>query len=299
MAAALDPRLHAYRPDLAAESLKGRIEAPRYVAGELRQVARAATPLRSTPQRAAGLDNEVLFGERVRVFDTADGWAWVQLERDGYVGYIPAEALRNEVHEATHRVSALGTFVYAVPDIKSAPIMHLSMNARLAVGEQYERFLGLRTGGWVIARHVVESGRIARDFVEVAERFIGTPYLWGGRTRLGLDCSALVQIALEAAGRACPRDSDLQQAALGGDVLIPPDLEGLERGDLVFWPGHVGIMMDGVMMVHANAHHMAVAVEPLKDAVERNARSGARIAAIKRLTARSGGAADVLSQGRR
>lgn len=299
MAAALDPRLHAYRPDIAAESLKGRVDATRYVAGDLRQVVRAAVPLRSKPQRAAGLDNEVLFGERVKVFDAADGWAWVQLERDGYVGYVPSDALKNEVHEATHRVSALGTFVYPVPDIKSAPIMHLSMNARLAVGEQQDRFLGLRTGGWVIARHVAEGSRFARDFVEVAERFIGTPYLWGGRTRLGLDCSALVQIALEAAGRSCPRDSDLQQAAIGIDVLLPPDLEGLERGDLVFWPGHVGIMMDGVMMVHANAHHMAVAVEPLKDAADRNARSGTRIAVVKRIIARSGGAADAQSQGRR
>jgi cell wall-associated NlpC family hydrolase len=289
MSALLDSRLNAYRPDLAAESLKGRVEASRFVAGELRQVMRAAVPLRSQPQRAAGLDNEVLFGERVTVFDTADGWAWVQLERDSYVGYVPAEALRPEVQETTHRVSALGTFVYPTPDIKSAPIMHLSMNARLAIGEQHERFLGLKTGGWVIARHVVENGRFARDFVEVAERFIGTPYLWGGRTRLGLDCSALVQIALEAAGRACPRDSDLQQEALGSDVFIPLDLEGLERGDLVFWPGHVGIMADSVMMVHANAHHMAVAVEPLKDAAERNDRAGTRIAAIKRLPGRNPG----------
>jgi cell wall-associated NlpC family hydrolase len=137
----------------------------------------------------------------------------------------------------------------------------------------------------VVARHLAEEGRFARDFVEIAERFIGTPYLWGGRTRLGLDCSALVQLALEASGRSCPRDSDLQQAQVGVDVLVPPDLEGLERGDLVFWQGHVGIMMDGVMMVHANAHHMAVAVEPLKDAADRAARLGNRITAVKRIPA--------------
>ncbi|MGE5512828.1 MAG: C40 family peptidase [Bacteroidota bacterium] len=287
MAAMLDHRLNPYRPDIAAESLKGRVEALRYVAGEERRVARAVIPLKSKPGGGGPLDNEVLFGERVKVFDEADGWAWVQLQRDGYVGYVPAKALSSELHPDTHRVSALGTFVYPVPDIKSAPIMHLTMNARLAAHGQKERFLELKTGGWVVARHVAELGRSARDFVEIAERFIGTPYLWGGRTRLGLDCSGLLQIALEAAGRECPRDSDLQQASLGVDVLVPPDLEGLERGDLVFWPGHVGIMTDGVMMVHANAHHMAVAIEPLRDAADRIARLGSKIAAVKRMSVRA------------
>jgi cell wall-associated NlpC family hydrolase len=280
----LDRRLNAFRPDIAAESLRGRVQAARYVTGELRQVTQAVVPLRSKPEQGS-LDNEVLFGEHVRVFEEAGGWAWVQLARDGYVGYVPAEALTGDVLETTHRVSASGTFVYPMPDIKSIPIMHLSMNAKLTVVRQDDRLMALSTGGWVVARHLAEEGRFARDFVEIAERFIGTPYLWGGRTRLGLDCSALVQLALEASGRSCPRDSDLQQAQVGVDVLVPPDLEGLERGDLVFWQGHVGIMMDGVMMVHANAHHMAVAVEPLKDAADRAARLGNRITAVKRIPA--------------
>jgi cell wall-associated NlpC family hydrolase len=148
-----------------------------------------------------------------------------------------------------------------------------------------QRFSQLATGGHVISRHLTEVTKPARDFVSVAERFLGTPYLWGGRSRLGLDCSALVQLSLAAAGVDAPRDSDMQQAELGTTVLIPADLEGLQRGDLVFWPGHVAIMSDAVMMVHANAHHMAVAIEPLEAATRRISRTGAEISAIKRLPA--------------
>jgi len=291
MSARLDPRLNAYRLDLAAESLRGQVDSARFVTGEVRQMARAFAPLKGKPETAHGLDNEILFGELVTVFDESDGWAWVQLHRDGYVGYTPASGLRRHVLPTTHRVSALGTFVYPVPDIKTSPLMHLSMNSELSVMGHQDQFMSLANGGWVISRHVLEKDRFALDFVAIAERFIGTPYLWGGRTRLGVDCSGLVQIALEAAGQACPRDSDMQQAALGAGIAIPADLDGLDRGDLVFWPHHVGIMVDSVMLIHANAHHMAVAVEPLQDAVERIARSGSRISMIKRLESPAGTAA--------
>ena len=279
----LDRRRHAYRDDLAAESLRGRVEAKRYAAGVRHQVTRAAVPLRSRPQFAAGLDTEVLFGEIVTVYDQTHGWAWGQLERDGYVGYLPADALSREVRAATHRVAALGTFLYPAPDIKAPPLMHLSLNTPLSVAERDDRFSRLATGGYVLNRHIAERSRFARDFVDIAERLIETPYLWGGRTRIGVDCSGLVQLALEAAGFSCPRDSDMQQAELGAEVLIPHSLEGLQRGDLVFWRNHVGIMTDGMMMVHANAHYMAVVVEPLADAVQRIAKTGGTTTAIKRM----------------
>lgn len=284
----LDPRLNAYRPDLADERLQGRVQATRFVAGWRAQVGRAVIPMRSQPHVKAGLVNEALLGERLRAFEIADGWAFVQLERDGYVGYAPAEALLLEISEPTHRVQAVGTFVYPDPDIKSPPLMHVPLGSELLVVAGDERFQRLSPNGYVIARHVVPKDQFNRDFVEVAERFIGVPYLWGGRTRIGLDCSGLLQIALEAAGQKAPRDSDMQQAALGTVIPNPDDLETLERGDLVFWPGHVGVMVDVALLLHANAHHMAVAVEPLSAASERIAKTGVKIAAIKRIARTQG-----------
>ena len=283
MPATLDPRVNAYRPDLADARLRGVVEAPRYAPGEQRQIARAVVAVRRRPGPHEPLDTQAVLGEVVRVFDEAGGFAWVQLERDGYVGYVAADALRPEIFPTDHRVSALATFIYPSPDIKASPLAQLPLGARIAVQSMDDRFAQLRPDGYVVLRHIAEHGRWAKDFVDVAERFIGTPYLWGGRTRHGLDCSGLLQSALEAAGIASPRDTDMQQAALGAELLIPADLEGLARGDLVFWPGHVGMMIDSVLLLHANAHHMAVAVEPLRSAVNRISRAGHSVAAVKRL----------------
>jgi cell wall-associated NlpC family hydrolase len=279
---ALDRRRHAVRPDLAALSLRTQVAAPRYAAGSLRQVIRPAVPLRREPRPDIGLETEALFGELVTVYDEAEGWSWVQLQRDRYVGYLPTSALSAEIMPATHRVKALGTFLYPSPDIKTPPIMHLPLNAELRVAEWGERFARLERGGFVLTRHVADRGTFERDFVDIAERLIGTPYLWGGRTRIGIDCSGLVQISLEAAGRAAPRDSDMQMAELGKPIEIPESLDGFERGDLMFWDGHVGVMADGLMLVHANAHHMAVVAETLPEAVARIARLGSPLAAVRR-----------------
>lgn len=285
--AALDPRRNAVRADLAALSLRGQVVSPRYAAGILRQIARPAVPLRREPDSNRGLETEALYGEMVKVFDEQDGWAWVQLQRDRYVGYIPSATLSAEIMQATHRVKAIGTFVYPAADIKTPPLLHLPLNADLRVAEWGERFSRLERGGFVITRHISERDRFERDFVDVAERLIGTPYLWGGRTRIGIDCSGLVQVALESAGVAAPRDSDMQMAELGEEIAVPDDLEGLTRGDLIFWKGHVGIMSDGVMFVHANAHHMAVAAETLPEAAARIARDGSRILTVRRLASAS------------
>ena len=280
---ALDPRRHPYRADLAAESLRGRVDAPRYVEGLVRQVVRGAAPLWSRPDATRGWATQLLYGETVKVYEEKDGWAWVQALHDGYVGYVPADALSADVVSPTHRVSVPGTFVYAEPDAKALTGLGLGLNAWVRIAEVGPSFARLAAGGFVPARHIAELGTFAPDFVGVAEQLAGTPYVWGGKTRLGLDCSGLVQLAMHAAGLDCPRDSDMQMAELGTPVEARRDLAGLQRGDLMFWKGHVGILADAATLLHANAHHMAVAAEPLAGAVERIARSGSAIAAIKRI----------------
>jgi cell wall-associated NlpC family hydrolase len=281
----LDPRRNAFRDDLAAEALRDRVAAPRYAAGEPRQVVHSAAPLRSAPDARSSWTTEALYGETVTVYDERDGWAWVQLQQDGYVGYLRVSALSTQVRRPTHRVKALGTVLYPSADIKACPWMQLSMNSLLAVAEVGATFARLEDGSFVPARHIAERERFQPDFVAVAERFTGVPYVWGGKTRLGVDCSGLLQVAMQAAGLACPRDSDMQQAELGQDVAAGQDLDGLMRGDLVFWKGHVGIMADAFLLLHANAHHMAAVAEPLATAIDRTARAGLAVAAIRRLEA--------------
>jgi cell wall-associated NlpC family hydrolase len=284
---ALDPRRHAYRQDLAAASLRGRVSAGRYVAGEVRQVVHPATPLWARPDTRESWTTQALFGELVTVYEETQGWAWVQLARDGYVGYLRARALSAQVKPSTHRVRTPGTYLYASGNARALPGPHLSMTALLSVAETGPVFARLAEGGFVPTRHIGELGRFAPDFVAAAERFVGTPYVWGGKTRLGLDCSGLVQVAMHAAGLDCPRDSDMQQAEVGRELQVRADLEGLQRGDLVFWRGHVGIMTDAFLLLHANAHHMAVVVEPLRSAVDRIARGGLTVAAIRRIEAKA------------
>lgn len=277
-----DPRRHAYREGLAAESLRGHVVAPRYVIGQRRQVEVPALPLRREPRFDATLDTEALFGETLTLFDESEGWAWVQLCRDGYVGYMPSEGLAAALATPTHRVAVLRTYVYPSPDIKTPPLALLSLNALLSVEAEERRFIALRSGGFVIAEHTRKLGEHAYDFVDVALAFRGTPYLWGGRTSLGIDCSGLVQLASEAAGLPCPRDADMQAKEVGRSVDWQ-EVGALARGDLVFWDGHVGIMTSAQDLVHASAYQMVVVEEPLAEAKARIAASkGGGIVGVRR-----------------
>jgi len=262
----LDPRLHAFRPDLADRRLHGRVEAPRYAEGEPARIVVGQATLRRAPAAEAPKDSELLFGEAVLVFDRQDGWAWVQAGRDGYVGYVEQEHLAAGASAPTHQVSALRTFRFSRPDIKSAPLDHLSLGTPLAATDERNRFLELADGGFVYAPHAEPTGALHHDYVATAERFLAVPYLWGGRSSLGLDCSGLVQTALRLAGRSCPRDTYMQRddAGLGPEIGPERPLERpLERGDLVFSPGHVAIATGAETLLHANAFHLAVAHEPL------------------------------------
>lgn len=278
-----DRRLTPARPDLAAEGLRGRVAAQRYVAGVWRKVVTATAPLRARPALDAGYETEALLGERVQVFDEEEGWAWGQLEADGYVGYLPAAMLGPEGLPPDHRLAVSRSFFYPAPDIKTPPQGFAPLGGLVSVLERRGSFA--RTAeGWLWGEHLWPLDRRATDFVAVAETFLGAPYLWGGKSALGLDCSALVQLSAGLAGMALPRDSDLQQTC-GQPVAIAPGLTGLRRGDLVFWKGHVGIMRDPQTLLHATGHSMLVVEEPLAVVAGRIETALSRpIAAIRRLT---------------
>ncbi|MCC6947461.1 MAG: C40 family peptidase [Bradyrhizobiaceae bacterium] len=278
-----DPRLTPARPDLAAAHLKGRVDAARFVEGTLQRVTAPVAALRRSPAPDAPLDTEALYGERVTVYETTDeGWAWGQLQFDSYVGWLPAEALGDVRGEATDRVIALRTFVFPGPNIKLPPLTALPFASRVTVARREGEFAVTDAGGFIPARHLAPLDFVEPDFVSTAKRFLGVPYLWGGRSSLGLDCSGLVQLSLQAAGFACPRDSDMQ-AAFGEPVAFSGDLASLQRGDLICWQGHIGFVSDPGRLLHANAYHMAVAEEPLVKAIERIRKSGLEVTTVRRL----------------
>jgi len=276
----LDTRLAPFRPELAALSLRGMVEAERFVEGVRRGVIAASAPLRRRPAPEAPLETEALFGESLVVYEERDGWSWAQLERDGYVGYLPTVAL-GEAVQPTHEIATLRTHAYPGPSIKLPPLRALSYGARVRVESIDGDFAVASDGAHYWARCLAPTGEIAPDFVAVGRRFLGAPYLWGGRTSEGIDCSALAQTALRAIGVDAPRDSDMQEASLG--TLAPPGAP-LARGDLAFWRGHVGVMTDAETLLHANGFHMLVVEEPFAEACRRiEANGGGPITSIRRL----------------
>ena len=269
----LDRRLNAFRPDLADVRLEGRVEASRFVEGRPARVVAPVADLRNAPEPLSAIDTQLLCGDAVLVFDEAEGWAWVQAERDGYVGYAPAEALSDMAPQPSHVVISQRTFVYPGPELKLPPTACHSMGAELAIVDFSENrgttYARLASGEALIASHLRPLGWQADDWVAVAESFLHTPYLWGGTSSFGLDCSGIVQLSMRMAGRTVRRDTDMQSGDIGIELDPGPALADLQRGDLVFWKGHVGIMRDGETLLHASGHTMTVASEPLADAVTR------------------------------
>ncbi|MER8724714.1 NlpC/P60 family protein [Mesorhizobium sp. M0208] len=270
---ARDARLHAFRSDLADARLKGEVSADRFVAGRPARISASVADIRRAPRPDAGVDTQLLFGEDVLVFEDVGDWAWIQAERDGYVGYVADTVLGGRDHAATHVVSVPRTFLYPGPDLRFPVSGELSMGSLVAVTGSAEtrgtHYALLPSGQAVISGHLRPVAEFAPDYVAVAESFLGTPYLWGGVSGFGIDCSGLVQLAMHMAGRQVLRDTDMQAATVGEPLDPGPGFAGLRRGDLVFWKGHVAIMTDPETMIHANGHTMLVSREGLREAVAR------------------------------
>jgi hypothetical protein len=274
-----DRRITPVRADLAAAHLLGTVNAPRYTEGKLHHVNRGRAALRAQPSEDASLETELLFGEGFSAYEIADGWAWGQSAQDQYVGYVRADVLGENGLVPDCRVTALMTPVFPAADLKQPVRDFLPMNAKVKLDAREGKYARIGADAFVFAGHLAPLNVCAKDWVAVAERFAGVPYVWGGKTAAGMDCSGLIQTALEAGGIAAPRDTDMQERALGNAV----NSKNLQRGDLIFWKGHMGVMLDEVRLLHANAFHMEVSVEPLSEAVARITDVAGPITSIKRL----------------
>lgn len=290
-----DPRLNAYRRDLANKDLQNKVAAQYFVQGvKTHIIAPVANIYQQPPQKnlqkagikqdsansgpaLPGAVTQLLYGAEVLVFERRRGYAWVQAENDSYVGYVEEKALAAKTalpeEKPTHRLAVPRSFLYSEADMRAAPTQILSMGSVLSIiGEEERRgtyYALLKSGEAIIASHIQKLDYYAEDYVSIAETLLHTPYLWGGTSAFGLDCSGLVQLALHMTGRRVLRDTDMQAATIGTVLADAPNSGKLQRGDLVFWRGHVAILRDKQHIIHANGASMTVCIESLQQAIDR------------------------------
>ena len=276
----LDPREHPYKKNVAASYLKNEIVSERYVDGETTKVTASLLPMHCEPDFRATRASELLFGEIFTIYDLTENWAWGQSQTDGYVGFVPAKSLSEELVAATHEVGVLRTYAFSCPNLKSEILTTLHMTSRVLVTCEQGGYYFTDVGGWVPKSHLKRIGDYERDVVKIARKYLGAPYLWGGRSSFGLDCSGLVQLSLAGIGRSVPRDSDQQERSVG--KKLDNGLLDASPGDLLYMPGHVAMMSTLETVIHSNAFHMSVIEEPLGRLLDRLDTQKIRVSTVRR-----------------
>jgi cell wall-associated NlpC family hydrolase len=214
----------------------------------------------------------LLRGEIFMVEEEKNGWCKGRCAHDNYPGYIESKYLTKAVTPSTHVVTAAQSHVYQDPTMKSAKLETLGFGSLLAIVGEKEGWAKINGGGWIFQKHLTPTDKLEKDMIATAKKFLEVPYYWGGRSGFGIDCSGLMQACFARAGISIPRDTDVQEASVGNAAEKP------QKGDIVFFPGHVGLMVDDQNIIHANAFHMKVTVEPLTVVAERSK----KITAVKR-----------------
>lgn len=279
----MDKAINPFRDDLAAEYLRGQIDAPKFVSPELMQIKCDYTYLKTSPDKSSPNLSEVFYGEMVDVYEIKNGFAWVQLKRDNYVGYLPDFAIAIDNIETTHKVCALRTFAFAAPKVQGEILHILPLNSLVRATDRVENgFVYCEDLGFVYQKHLCEPNRFYDDPIRIAKWFYQTPYAWGGRQAMGIDCSGLMQTAHQACGIELPRDARMQENV--GKLIEPAtDYSNLLPRDLLFWQGHVAMMIDETNIIHANSYHLCVEIEPLTQTISRYEGLGLKLRTVRRL----------------
>ncbi len=273
-----DTRITPIRRDLASAAYKDIVKRKKYVTAKLATVKSAFTPLYSN--KGSKLSTQLLYGEECDVFETKNGWSWIQSRRDNYVGYTPTINITRKIYKPNSKVISLRTIIYTKPDIKSVTKGYLSFNSLVEVIKIKGKYSLIKNLGWCPSLDLVKIKSSKFNHIDLSKQYLDTPYLWGGRDSMGIDCSGLVQNLHQINNKPFPRDTDMQEIFVTNEVKYEKDLKA---GDLVFWKGHVAMMIDHSNIIHANAFHMKTAIEPLSTAKKRILKSNGKIKKLGRL----------------